>query len=161
MNTWNGSGLLTRDPEVRYTTDKNGKAMAIAKFTIACQRKGRDAGADFIPVVAFGKTAEFVEKYFHQGHGIEVKGHIQTGSFTNKEGIKIYTTEVYAEDIEFPKGKKSESNYSAPQEQPNVPQNPEPQQQSFMQPAPQPQPEEETPAFMKIPDNIADNLPFR
>lgn len=161
MNTWTGSGLLTRDPDVRYTNNKNGETMAIAKFTIACQRKGRDAGADFIPIVAFGKTAEFVEKYFHQGHGIEVKGHIQTGSFDNKEGRKVYTTEVYAEEIEFPKGKKSESNYSAPQEQPSVPQNPEPQQPSFMQPAPQPQPEEETPAFMKIPDNIADNLPFR
>ena len=160
MNTWNGSGLLTRDPEIRYTTDKNGKAMAIAKFTIACQRKGRDAGADFIPVVVFGKPAEVVEKYFHQGNGIEIKGRIQTGNYTNKEGVKIYTTEIYAEEIEFPKGKKNESYDSAPQEQPSAPQNPEPQQQSFMQPTPQPQPQEE-PAFMKIPDNIADNLPFR
>ena len=156
MNTWNGSGLLTRDPDVRYTTDKNGKAMAIAKFTIACQRKGRDAGADFIPVVAFGKTAEVIEKYFHQGNGIEVKGHIQTGSFTNKEGVKIYTTEIYAEEIEFPKGKKNESYDSAPQEQPSEPQQYESQPQNTSQPAPQPQEE-----FMKIPDGYELNLPFR
>lgn len=154
MNNWTGSGLLTRDPEVRYTTDKNGKAMAIAKFTIACQRKGRDAGADFIPVVVFGKTAEVIEKYFHQGNGIEVKGHIQTGSFTNKEGVKIYTTEIYAEEIEFPKGKKNESSSSEPQEQPSEP------QQYESQPQNTPQPQEDA-GFMKIPDNIADSLPFR
>lgn len=154
MNTWTGSGLLTRDPDVRYTNNKNGEAMAIAKFTVACQRKGRDAGADFIPVVAFGKTAEVVEKYFHQGNGIEIKGRIQTGSYTNKEGVKIYTTEIYAEEIEFPKGKKNESYDSAPQEQQNEP------QQYDSQPQNTPQPQEE-PSFMKIPDNIADNLPFR
>lgn len=155
MNNWTGSGLLTRDPEVRYTTDKNGKAMAIAKFTIACQRKGRDAGADFIPVVVFGKTAEVIEKYFHQGNGIEVKGHIQTSNYTNKEGVKIYTTEIYAEEIEFPKGKKNESYDSAPQEQPSEPQNPEPQQNT-------PQPQEDT-GFMKIPDvdAVMQSLPFR
>jgi len=99
-------GRLTRDPELRYTQGEN--SMAIARFTVAVDRRGRrnqDNGdqqtADFISCTAFGRTAEFVQKYFNQGRRILLQGRIQTGSYTNKEGQRVYTTDVIADDVEF------------------------------------------------------------
>ena len=95
-------GRLTRDPEVRYSQGE--PATAVARYTLAVERRFQREGAqtaDFIPCVVFGKSAEFAEKYFRQGLRISVSGRIQTGSYTNKDGIKVYTTEVVVEEQEF------------------------------------------------------------
>lgn len=158
MNTWNGSGFITNDPDIRYATNKNGENMAIAHFSIACSRKGKDAGADFISCTAFGKLGELIEKWYHRGSGIEVRGHIQTSQWTNKDGVKQYGTTVVVDEIEFPKAKKGETS---PVEQPsyNVPQE---ETQQTTQTVGQPQPQEDT-GFMKIPDvdAVMQSLPFR
>ena len=101
-------GRLTKDPEVRYT--QGDSSMAIANYSVAVDRKGKDAGTDFINIVAFGKNGEFAEKYLHKGTKILVTGRIQTGSYTNKDGQKVYTTDVIAEEQEFCESKKAEDN---------------------------------------------------
>lgn len=101
-------GRLTRDPEVRYSAGEN--AMAIARYTLAVDRRFRrdgEATADFISCVSFGKTAEFAEKYYRQGIKVLVTGRIQTGSYTNRDGQKVYTTEVVVEEQEFAESKSS------------------------------------------------------
>ena len=111
-------GRLTRDPEVRYSQGDN--PLAIARFTLAVDRRFKRDGeqtADFINCVVFGRSAEFTEKYFHQGTKVVVSGRIQTGSYTNRDGVKVYTTEVVVEEQEFAESKAaSESNggYRAP-----------------------------------------------
>lgn len=107
-------GRLARDPEIRYSQGEN--QLAIARFTIAVDRNKKDAGADFISCVAFGKTAEFIEKYFSKGKKIGIIGHIQTGSY-EKDGAKVYTTDVIADQVEFVESKSSEET-SAPQTAP-------------------------------------------
>lgn len=100
MNKWTGIGRLVRDTEARYSQGD----MCIARFTLAVDRKSKkdgEATADFIPIVCFGKTGEFAEKYFKQGMKVGVAGRIQTGSYTNKEGQKVYTTEIVADELEF------------------------------------------------------------
>lgn len=97
-------GRLTRDPEVRYSQGE--RSMAIARYTLAVDRRGRrnqenEQTADFINIVAFDRAGEFAEKYFRQGMRVLVSGRIQTGSYTNKEGHKVYTTEVIVDDQEF------------------------------------------------------------
>ena len=96
-------GRLTRDPDVRYSNGE--QATAVARFTLAVDRRvaRRDGEqtADFIGCVAFGRTAEFVEKYFRQGMRMVISGRIQTGSYTNRDGQKVYTTDVVAEEVEF------------------------------------------------------------
>ena len=95
-------GRLTRDPEVRYSQGE--QATAIARYTVAVDRRFKRDGeptADFIPCVIFGRSAEFAEKYFRQGLKIIVSGRIQTGSYTNRDGQKVYTTEVVVEEQEF------------------------------------------------------------
>lgn len=97
---------MTRDPEVRYSD--NGHT--VARFAIAVDRRFKrenEQNSDFINTVAFGKTAEFVEKYFFQGNKIVVEGRIQTGSYTNQDGQKVYTTDVVAEQVEFGESKNS------------------------------------------------------
>ena len=91
-------GRLTRDPEVRYAASTQ---MAVARFSLAVDRGGRDKGADFINCVAFGKTAELMEKYTAKGLRLAVQGHIQTGSYDKQDGTKVYTTEVVADRVEF------------------------------------------------------------
>ena len=108
MNKVELIGRLTRDADVRYTQNQNGENMAIARYTLAVDRRGKDAGADFISCVAFGKNAEFAEKYLHQGMKIAVSGRIQTGNYTNKDGQKVYTTDVVVEEQEFCESKKSD-----------------------------------------------------
>ena len=100
-------GRLTRDPDVRYSNGE--QATAVARFTLAVDRRvaRRDGEqtADFIGCVAFGRTAEFVEKYFRQGMRMVISGRIQTGSYTNRDGQKVYTTDVVAEEVEFAESK--------------------------------------------------------
>lgn len=104
MNKVDLVGRITKDVEVRYSAGEN--ANANCRFTVAVNRKfkNKETGqydADFISCVAFGKTAEFVGKYFHKGDPIGISGNIRTGSYTNKDGIKVYTTDVYVDDAEF------------------------------------------------------------
>ena len=106
-------GRLTRDPEIRYTQGDN--SMCIARYTLAVDRRfNRNAGndgnnADFIPCVAFGKSGEFAERYLKKGTKMAITGRIQTGSYTNKDGVKVYTTEVVIEDQEFAESKNASS----------------------------------------------------
>ena len=148
-------GRLTRDPEVRYTAGEN--ALAIARYTLAVDRRFRrdgEATADFISCVVFGRGAEFAEKYFHQGIRIVVSGRIQTGSYTNREGQKVYTTEVVVEDQEFAESKASSQAHMASENA------------NFGQPAPGSAPRPNPGSaigdgFMNIPDGVDDEgLPF-
>ena len=130
-------GRLTRDPEVRYSAGEN--ALAIARYTLAVDRRFRrdgEASADFISCVSFGRTAEFAEKYFRQGLKIAVTGRIQTGSYTNKDGVKVYTTEVIVEEQEFAESKASGQTAQ---------QNPASASED---------------GFMEIPDGLEEELPF-
>ena len=146
-------GRLTRDPEVRYSAGNN--SMAVARYTLAVDRRFRRDGennADFIGCVAFGKSAEFAEKYLRQGTKIIVTGRIQTGSYTNRDGQKVYTTDVVVEDQEFAESKAAASEsgmmlQSAP---------------SPMAASPMPSPAQASSAdgFMNIPDGIDEELPF-
>lgn len=111
-------GRLTRDPEVRYSQGE--RSMAITRYTLAVDRRGRrnqDNGdqptADFIPCVAFDRAGEFAEKYFRQGMRVLVSGRIQTGSYTNKEGQRVYTTEVIVDDQEFADSKNASGSGNA------------------------------------------------
>ena len=109
-------GRLTRDPEIRYTQGDN--SMCIARYTLAVDRRfNRNAGndgnnADFIPCVAFGRSGEFAEKYLKRGTKMAITGRIQTGSYTNKDGVKVYTTEVVVEDQEFAESKNASAGGS-------------------------------------------------
>ena len=134
-------GRLTRDPDVRYSQGES--ATAVARYTLAVDRRFRrdgDATADFIGCVAFGRQAEFAEKYLRQGTKIAITGRIQTGSYTNRDGQKVYTTDVVVEEQEFAESKKaSEGNRDAG-------------------PAPNNAPGGD--GFMNIPDGIDEELPF-
>lgn len=103
-------GRLTRDPEVRYSQGE--QATAVARYTLAVDRRGRNQenSADYIQCVAFGKAAEFAERYLHKGTKIVLTGRIQTGSYTNKDGQRVYTTDIVAEDQEFAESKNAESS---------------------------------------------------
>ncbi len=145
-------GRLTRDPDIRYSSGDN--SMAVARYTLAVDRRFKrdgDQTADFISCVAFGRSAEFAEKYLHQGTKIAVTGRIQTGSYTNREGNKVYTTDVIVEDQEFAESKNASggSSYSD-----NAP---APQRSSYSR-APEPDPDD---GFMNIPDSIDEKLPFQ
>lgn len=134
-NKWIGIGRLTRDPEVRYT--QGAEPLCIAKYTLAIDRKIKRDGepaADFIPCVALGRNAEFAEKYLRKGMKIYVEGRLQTGSYTNREGQKVYTTDIIIESQEF-----CESKGSSAQEQ-EAPQS--------------------NNGFMNIPEGIDEELPF-
>ena len=140
-------GRLTRDPEVRYSSGEN--ARAIARYTLAVDRrfhKDNEASADFIACVAFGKGGEFAEKYLRQGTKIVVTGRIQTGSYTNREGQKVYTTEIVVEDQEFAESKAASQNNSQTST-------------GSRQQSPPPMPTDKD-GFMQIPDGIDEELPF-
>lgn len=131
-------GRLTKDPEVRYSQGNN--PMAIARYTLAVDRKFKRDGepnADFINCIAFGKNGEFAEKYLHKGIKILVEGRWQSGSYTNKDGKKVYTNDCVVESCEFAESKNASQN-----EQNN-----------------RPQPSNYDDGFMQIPDNMED-LPF-
>lgn len=136
-------GRLTRDPEVRYTQGSN--PMAIARYTLAVDRrikKENEQSADFIPCIAFGKSAEFVEKYLRKGTKVAVVGRIQTGSYTNRDGQKVYTTEIVIEEQEFAESKASQGG------------------QQNTQHAQKQTEEEGMDGFMNIPDGLDEELPF-
>ena len=144
-------GRLTRDPEVRYSAGEN--ALAIAIYTLAVDRRFRregEATADFISCVVFGRGAEFAEKYFRQGLRIVVCGRIQTGSYTNREGQKVYTTEVVVEEQEFAESKAASDSYAASHPQRTAP--------APSMPSPGAAPSAD--GFMNIPDGIDEELPF-
>ena len=129
-------GRLTRDPDVKYTQQQ----MCAARFTLAVDRRfkrdGEQLTADFISCVAFGKTGEFIERYCHQGTKLVVEGRIQTGSYTNRDGNKVYTTDVVAESVEFAESKAAGGERKPPA---NV----------------------DSDGFMNIPDGVDDEgLPF-
>jgi len=110
-NKWMGTGRLTKDPDVRYSED--GKI--IVRYTLAVNRK-RTSGqqeADFISCVVFGKQGEFAEKYLRKGSKIAVSGRIQTGSYTNREGQKVYTTDIVVEEQEFVEAKNADSSQAS------------------------------------------------
>lgn len=137
-------GRLTRDPDVRYSTGEN--PLAIARYTLAVDRrfhKDGEATADFISCVVFGRAAEFAEKYFRQGLKITISGRIQTGSYTNREGQKVYTTEIVVEEQEFAESKSGDNGaaYYPPKQTP-------------------PAPADSADGFMNIPDGIEEELPF-
>ncbi len=138
-------GRLTRDPEIRYSQGEN--ATAVARYTLAVDRRfnrnNDEQTADFINCVAFGRSGEFAEKYFHKGIKIAVTGRIQTGSYTNKDGVKVYTTEVVVEDQEFAESKNSSGNSDG-----------------GFAPANRPAPAAAGDGFMNIPDGIDEELPF-
>lgn len=135
-------GRLTKDPEVRYSKGEN--PLAIARYTLAVDRRfnrnNEEQSADFISCVAFGKSGEFAEKYFHKGIKITVSGRIQTGSYTNKDGQKIYTTEVVVEEQEFAESKSSSHSNQGNNSKPTVTTDDE--------------------GFMHIPDGLEEELPF-
>lgn len=126
-------GRLTRDPEVRYSQSGDGQ-IAIARYTLAVDRRFRREGdsqtADFISCTAFGRQGEFAEKYLHQGTKVVVEGRIQTGSYTNKEGQKVYTTDVVVENSEFAESKANSAGGAGMA--PAVPSNSTPSGDGFM-----------------------------
>lgn len=137
-------GRLTKDPDVRYSQGENSQA--IARYTLAVDRRFRREGseqtADFIGCVAFGKSAEFAEKYLHKGTKLVVEGRIQTGSYTRQDGTKVYTTDVVVENQEFAESKKAASESSSSSAQPQA------------------APTEDADGFMSIPDGVDEELPF-
>ena len=106
-------GRLTKEPELRYTQGET--STAVARYTLAVDRRGKEKQADFIQCVAFGKAGEFAQKYFTKGQRVLVSGRIQTGSYTNKEGQKVYTTDVIVDDQEFADSKSSGSAATNPE----------------------------------------------
>ena len=136
MNKWIGIGRLTADPEIRWSQGEN--AVCIARYRLAVDRKFKREGeqtADFISCVAFGKNAEFVEKFLKKGMKIAVSGRIQTGSYDDKEtGKKVYTTDIVVEEHEFCESKGMQESTPAPKT--------------------------DSDGFMSIPDGIDEELPF-
>lgn len=140
-------GRLTRDPDVRYTQGE--QAMAIARFSLAVDRRIKrdgEASADFINCVAFGKTGEFIERYAHQGTKLVVEGRIQTGSYTNKDGVKVYTTDIILESCEFAESKAAGQRGTQTEQQGR-------QTSTDNYPT-------DADGFMNIPDGVEEGLPF-
>lgn len=143
-------GRLTRDPDVRYSQGEN--ATAVARYTLAVDRRFRrdgDQTADFIGCVSFGRQAEFAEKYLRQGTKIAITGRIQTGSYTNRDGQKVYTTDVVVEEQEFAESKAAAGEHTGGYQQ----------QSPFQQNMPEPAAAAGD-GFMNIPDGIDEELPF-
>ena len=131
-------GRLTKDPDVRYSADNK----AFARYSLAVDRRFRQKDqptADFINCVAFGSNGEFAEKYLHKGTKIAIVGRIQTGSYTNRDGQKVYTTDVVVEEHEFCESRSSQSSTAGTSVNTSAPSD----------------------GFMSIPDGIADEVPFR
>ena len=148
-------GRLTRDPEVRYSQSEN--PTAVARYTVAVDRRFKRDGeptADFIPCVVFGRSAEFAEKYFHKGIRIVITGRIQTGSYTNKDGVRVYTTDIIVEEQEFAESKAASDRNSSDFAANN---NYGGGYQQSGRPVPSQAPSD---GFMNIPDGIDEELPF-
>jgi single-strand DNA-binding protein len=145
MNNVNIIGRLTRDPQITWSQSQT----CVARFSVAINRgkdrDGNDRGADYPNIVVIGKQAENCERYLAKGRLVGIQGKIQTGSYTNRDGVKVYTTDVLADRVEF-------LDFGDRQQQS------QPQNQQQADPAPAPSTDEE--GFMNIPDNIDDELPF-
>ena len=145
MNKWIGMGRTTRKPELRYS--QGAQPVAIARWTLAVDRRktkeNEDPGADFISCIAFGRNAEFAEKYLDKGTKVLIMGHIQTGSYENQDGQRVYTTDVVVETLEFAESKKgmSEADRNARDE-------------AVMQGY-------GGEGFMNVPDGLDEELPFQ
>lgn len=136
MNKFIGIGRITKDPDVKVSQGGN----KVARYTLAIDRRhSKEKETDFLPCVAFGRSAEFAEKYLYKGIKIAVTGRIQTGSYTNKDGVKVYTTDVIVEDQEFAESKNAQET---------TPSTPSTPQQTAM------------PDFMDITDEELGELPF-
>lgn len=132
-NRWTGMGRLTRDPEVRYTDKQDGTQTCVARFSIAIDRDfKKDSQTDYISCVSFGKQGEFVEKYLKKGIKVLASGRIQTGSYKNKDGQTIYTTDVVVDEIEFAESKNEKQDE-----------------------------ESATGEYIDIPEGVEDSLPFK
>jgi single-strand DNA-binding protein len=118
MNAVQLIGRLTKDPETRYSPNQT----AVTRFTLAVNRQGKDKGADFIPIVVFGSTAEVCEKYLNKGRQVGIEGRIQTGSYEKQDGTKVYTTDVIAQRVHFINDgtKGSQKSSEAPREAPQM-----------------------------------------
>lgn len=137
-------GRLTRDPEVRYGTGENATAVARYTLVVDCRfKRDGEVSTDFIGCVAFGRNAEFAEKYLHQGTKIALTGRIQTGNYINREGQKIYTIDIVVEEQEFAESKAMASDNGV--------------QSNYSRPASTPT---DADGFMNVPDGIDDELPF-
>lgn len=150
-------GRLTREPDVRYSQNSDG-SMAVARYTLAVDRRrartnsdGAEQTADFISCVAFRKTAEFIEKYFRQGTRMVISGRIQTGSYTNRDGQKVYTTDVVVEEVEFAESKASQERSGASAGMPTT---------AGTTPGGAAGLTTDKDGFMNIPDGIDEELPF-
>lgn len=135
------TGRLTRNPETRYSHGE--KQTAVTRYTLAVDRRFKRDGepeADFLNCVCFGKSAEFAEKYFRKRMKVAITGHIQTGSYTNKDGVKVYTTDIFVEEQEFCESKKESNAQKEPDESPYG--------------------SADADGFMNIPDNLDEELPF-
>lgn len=144
MNIVTLSGRLTSDPKITYTQGE--KPLCIARYSLAVERRFKKEGqptADFINCVAMGKGGEFTEKYLHKGMKIIISGHIQTGSYTNKDGNKVYTTEVVVDNQEFAESKAA--SQIAEDSKPTAEEEPAPKSDG---------------EFMNVPDGYDDDLPF-
>ena len=142
-------GRLTRDPDIRYSQGE--KATAVARYTLAVNRSFKregDPDADFINCVAFGRAAEFAERYFRQGIRIVISGRIQTGSYVNKDGVKVYTTDVIVDEQEFAESKATSDSNMAVRANNSY---------QAAKPAPRAAIGD---GFMNIPDGIDEELPF-
>ena len=141
-------GRLTRDPEVRISQSQSGDQMTIGRFSIAVDRRfnrNSDTTADFCNCTAFGRLGDFVEKYLKQGTKVVVIGRIQNDNYTNKEGQKVYSVQIIAEEIEFAESKNASQNSG-----------------NSYQPAPNPSTAgASAEGFMNIPDGIENDLPFK
>ena len=140
MNTVNLVGRLTRDPDIRYANS----GTSVARINVACDRRFRTENgptADFIPCIAFGKTAEFIENYFHKGQRIGLVGRIQTGNYINNDGQKVYTTDVVIDHVEFVENKGAGNATEA-------------------RPAPEAAGAPDDDGFYNIPDGLDEELPF-
>ena len=146
-------GRLTRDAEIRYSQGES--STAIARFSLAVDRRFRrdndEQSADFINCVVFGKSAEFTEKYFRKGMQVTINGRIQTGSYTNRDGVKVYTTDIVVEQQEFAEGKNSGSGNAGSGSAPASGNN---------HSAPAAPTQDAGDGFMNIPDGIDEELPF-
>lgn len=134
-------GRLTKDPDVRWTQGQN--QTCVARYTLAVDRRVKKTNesqqtADYISMVSFGSQAEFIEKYIKKGTKIVISGHIQTGSYTNKDGVKVYTTDVITESVEFAESKKAAGENAQNTQEPQT----------------------DSDGFMNVPDEIDDELPF-
>ena len=149
-------GRLTRDPEVRYTQGAN--PMAVARYTLAVDRRKKEGEnqADFINCVAFGRLAEFAEKYLRKGTKIALTGRIQTGSYTNRDGQKVYTTDVVVDEQEFAESKAAAAGNTASNSASAGSSAPSTSGKSSGNPSPSP----ENDGFMNIPDGLDEELPF-